>query len=61
MRCFLIVLIQIEVVATKSASKMSDRQLFETALDWIRRTVKCGKKLEELQQEVDMDSLLFVT
>ncbi|XP_038063835.1 influenza virus NS1A-binding protein homolog A-like isoform X2 [Patiria miniata] len=43
--------LQIEVVATKSASKMSDRQLFETALDWIRRTVKYGKQLEDLQQE----------
>ncbi|XP_033642999.1 influenza virus NS1A-binding protein-like isoform X2 [Asterias rubens] len=43
--------LQIEVVATKSSSRMSDRQLFETALDWIRRTVKCGTKLETLQQE----------
>ncbi|XP_022106297.1 influenza virus NS1A-binding protein homolog isoform X2 [Acanthaster planci] len=43
--------LQIEVVATKFVSKMSDRQLFETALDWIRRTIKCGKQLEDLQQE----------
>ena len=44
------------MIATQESGVTSDRHMFETALDWVRRTVKSGTNLEDLIQEVIDDS-----
>ncbi|XP_072015347.1 LOW QUALITY PROTEIN: influenza virus NS1A-binding protein homolog [Amphiura filiformis] len=43
--------LQLEVIATQESGATSARHMFETAVDWVRRTVKGGTKLDELIQE----------
>lgn len=42
---------KLEVISTKASISTSDRQLFEAALEWVRRTMKGGVTMEELMSE----------
>lgn len=42
---------KLEVISAKSSISMSDRQIFEAAVEWVRRTMKGGVELSELISE----------
>ncbi|XP_033104310.1 influenza virus NS1A-binding protein homolog A-like isoform X1 [Anneissia japonica] len=44
--------LQIEVIAMKELAFVSDRVIFEMALDWTRRTVRHGSDIDTLMQSV---------
>ncbi|XP_063966164.1 influenza virus NS1A-binding protein homolog [Lytechinus pictus] len=42
---------KLEVISNKSSISLSDRQIFEAAVEWVRRTMKGGIELSELISE----------
>ncbi|XP_072176252.1 influenza virus NS1A-binding protein homolog [Diadema setosum] len=42
---------KLEVISSKASVSMSDRQIFESAVDWVRKTVKGGVELSELMEQ----------